>query len=1657
MSTNSETPIPSWLETPPSSVVNPPVKTRVQELPFGELAWKDFEKLCLRLVRLEADVEHCQLYGTEGQSQEGIDIYARLKSSSKYRVYQCKRVNKFGPAKIKKAVTKFLEGEWADKTETFVLCTKESLEKTDRAKELENQNDRLKEKGITLLPWDSHQLSMKLKDLPKLVDDFFRREWVKAFCGEEEAAKLGTRLDVKDVVEFRKRLVAFYQHVFNMHDPGLPSPSLGEVSVLPLEDRYVLPDIYDWHSIPIPYFTEDSEPEISEHEVRNSFFEDSTFKHERRTVRTQRTSEVYRQRQPIERWLFKADHNIILGDPGSGKSTILRFVAIDLLQESPHLTILSQKWGQFLPVWIPFALWTKIISAETMTPCSLSDLLYKWLKSWNEEQFHPLVERALEDERLLLLVDGLDEWTNESAAHIALDRLKVFIEQRNVPAILTSRPHGFERLGMQQTGWQLGELSDFSIAQQEQLSQIWFAHKIRRLNREHSYEADGIEQKAHAEVESFLSEIQSSIDFRELAKVPLLLGVLISHKFHNARLPQSRFKAYDSLIEHFIFTHPRKRKRAASLSEEPFELTDEDIKDILAHLAHYIQEHFGEGLIDHDKAVALVEDYLQDWSHGFGFERREARRYSREVLEVGENTIGLIVEWSPQEIGFFHRVFKEYLAAYSISRLPLTEQLSIIETQCTNPQWREVILGLFHITNRPEDIKQFVECITKKSESENVVDRYHIDLLLTETAFGDFNCSVGLARELARNAFQQIELGSWIPHRERLLHHALDGLRSTKVKELVKSKLKSWFPCRTKWREHIFNAMANWPRTPEVVECLWKGMHDEEPNNQRAAARALADLVKNDVEIGKRIASLAYNAVDPIIRTVAIEALLRGWREHEEIDRILEAARHSISLELRLISIIGRIQKHCQSEKDREELIRLGSWATGVGYSWRNNVILAFLTGWPKSSQTKDTCLKALGEKIQERQRIDKGLALEILLEGYPQDQDVALFCVNQIKHEKFPFIGIEYLKGWHLLYQNFKDYPELVEALDEWMSKQVSREPEAAMAALVGHTPKAKAQLLSSISSSLSHWSHWSAWALLEGWGIKDVDVAEQLTQIAFGSPAKASQIAHLLPQIIEDKTTCRGRLLELLQNPKCKRLDFVMGGLKNLGNTQGDTEVVDIIVDSVLKHSDQAFHEDIIGPLIAGYSSDKRVKELAKQELLKRDGDCIAVAWAYGDDEEIRRKIIEMACPLPASLRQVIATRLREGISDNTFAISTLKYYDFEKDETAKTQASISYYSRLKETDFDTTSAVETLSQDIVCYGFDLDERRQAAFCGLVTLDRLDVMVHAKEQGENDKSCTISLFDHWGDSPNIPLLRYILQNWDAIKTAFGDGFWRRFFRDRPTPLGFWNELCLLAEEYPSPRQEALRFLEERPERTAPPNILGFLGRTAPKSQLLLEYCLKALSLRSDNRDYSREKVVAAELLGIHFGGDSEVLMQLISEHSKKTFDENLILALCEGWPESEELEYIFERACKHKPQLSYPVYFRLISRKSSSDIVFDTFIEALSYSHSYADYSFRRSLQFIIRPILRRLQNDDEFLTMLLKRLQDNPTSSEKATIPRLISAGRGTPSKLRTWCIEEINQQLSGTKSPEIGFDLIFGNTRPIVHSLLDVLVQPTWRDL
>lgn len=166
-----------------------PLHRTVSEIPFNkspkDFTWEKFENLCKLLAKNEYDVKEIRPYGSQGDNQEGIDIYAFDLHKQKYLTIQCKRVKDYNPKKIENAITTFLSGNIKDDSYIFILACTDDLRKGKRQKELIKQEKRLSEVNIEFVKWDYYGINQLLKKYPKIVGDIFSKEYVKAFNGEE--------------------------------------------------------------------------------------------------------------------------------------------------------------------------------------------------------------------------------------------------------------------------------------------------------------------------------------------------------------------------------------------------------------------------------------------------------------------------------------------------------------------------------------------------------------------------------------------------------------------------------------------------------------------------------------------------------------------------------------------------------------------------------------------------------------------------------------------------------------------------------------------------------------------------------------------------------------------------------------------------------------------------------------------------------------------------------------------------------------------------------------------------------------------------------------------------------------------------------------------------------------------------------------------------------------------------------------------------------------------------------------------------------------------------------------------------------------------------------------------------------------------------------
>lgn len=819
--------VPSYLESPPDQLPSPPpVTTRMQELPFDGITWENFERLCLRIARREADIRQCFLYGERGQDQRGIDLigYAGDLLHRQVHVYQCKREEKLGPAKIREAVDRFVAGKWDPKPNRFVVCSSIPLRSTEVQDEIGLQVARLAEAGIEFVVWDTEELSGRLKSLPQLVDDLFGRAWVRAFNGPEAADDLAPRLSGLEVITLRKRLLTLYMTLFDRHDPGLLS-SLGRS--VSYRERYIPPDVGEHRPILVgavpqtaPGSLEGQIPkDLDSTEASRAHGQLAPFRREHPLSQREFNIEA---RGPVLQWLGRGNRTVVLGEPGIGKSALLRFAALTLLDPEAASYDLARAWGERLPVWLSFSAWTRAISSDEAI--SLEDFLLTWLHQHSADDLKPLLNQALRDRRLLLLIDGLDERYHEAAATVALDRLDAFLTGRDIPVVLTSRPIGYERLRRPSGEWRHGRLLDFNDQQIRSLARLWFSWLALPPDASDATVVAAAKEAGQVHAEEFLAQLAADPRVRDLARVPLLLTLLIQLSRIGGRLPEHRIKAYDKMVEYLLTEHPALRRRAAGLPRWEDAIPPDDTKEVLARLALRIQQDHGGGYAPTETCRDVFTEYLCDLSEGLGYPAFEGRAKANQLIENVRQGLGLLVERGVDELGFVHLTLQEYLAAWAMASKSETEQAAIIGQHWRDPRWREVILALLGLWGVVRRDRRRVEALVDhlRSTARSELDKLQLCPLLAETVFGDLGLPVGRARNLAEEVLDVAEQSPFASLSRALVPVVVQGLRTEHLRETVSERLGIWFPARSEFiRKEILLSAGGWKPADDLKKpCL---------------------------------------------------------------------------------------------------------------------------------------------------------------------------------------------------------------------------------------------------------------------------------------------------------------------------------------------------------------------------------------------------------------------------------------------------------------------------------------------------------------------------------------------------------------------------------------------------------------------------------------------------------------------------------------------------------------------------------------------------------------------------------------------------------------------------------------------------------------------
>ena len=1011
------------------------------------------------------------------------------------------------------------------------------------------------------------------------------------------------------------------------------------------------------------------------------------------------------------------------------------------------------------------------------------------------------------------------------------------------------------------------------------------------------------------------------------------------------------------------------------------------------------------------------------------------------MLAVNAETSGILIEKAPGEVGFIHAVFEEHLAAIHLAGRPLKDQETFVAERCSDSRWRNIILGLFMQLPRPSDVDSLISQIeaTPVGGSGEIVR----SLLLAEAAFGASKRSAKTATRIATNVFDKIETGFWMPEREALLSVSLEGLSGGNLQEELQKRLCRWYPETQRSRKYLFDSMATWSKEPVLLASLWRGLYDGDIETRRSAARALATAYGGDPDIKKKLLTSVYKPIEPEIVSAMLEALTLGWPTAEGLEQIIETARQASNPELKLAGICAAIERGGQTEVDRDALLLL-SHRSNHFYQLKDGLANALVRGWPKDSVVFDTCWSAWPHANMRQDAIDQDIARKVLIIGYADNDRVIEEVCKLFTSNESSLFGVSDL--WENLRESFFKHPAISIEIDNWIGRlpeKNHRFNDVAQAATVSGSEVAKQHLLTLLNNT-ERFIFWPVSALLDVWGMQDIDVSRALTALANATPEHTQHIAHLLPEIINDNHECRSKLIEIAQLPEVIRPDSLAKGFSSLGIDYTDFEVVDLLLP--LANSKSSLF-DPTTLIISQFAAAPQVRSLALTLAPCRNAPLGTIAYVYRDDKEIRDIIINHATPLPPNMRQHITTHAERRCDEDPVLEQVLANYDNEYEATVRTVAEAAHCAAMVRRGDESKLLEGKLIDELRSSGPEHEKISQAALCGLLSLGKF-YLFRDQLSCSGGEPLSVSALGYSMDKNSV-LLEQIAAHWVEISEVLGDSIF-----DRLNGWGSgnvrhgWNELAPYIRLSTAIQTDFISYCRKT-EAPLEVESLRALARLQRGSQLLREHCIRMFEntpkdINISPYDEVARQLAAGTILGSMYGSDSGIREVLAA---KARMSSGAVVGLCLGWPESSELVEVYEElTSRKKTRLTWPAALYVVALHGDM-AAFEGYLLSLIHRSNWDIWVF---LSVCIDPIVSRISQDTQLYESLFQRLSKEPTADEKASLPRLLLLARSGDQNLWRWCEDEIALQMEGGVLSDSGFDIITGRIRPVAQTLLDALM-------
>lgn len=368
---------------------------------------------------------------------------------------------------------------------------------------------------------------------------------------------------------------------------------------------------------------------------------------------------------------------LILGGPGSGKTTFLKHIAIYCAQD------------KILPNHIPFFISLQYFSEESS---QVSLLSYIFQEYQHDNVTQEEIENLLKNGKVICLFDGLDEVSEESENYI-LRELRDFTHTYSknrfiITCRLAAQDYKFDNFSEI-------EIADFNDQQIKQFVDNWFLsdevgeeeyvdHKDRRKARDKA--------KDKAKARKFINKIEHESRIRELSTNPLLLTLLCLVFKDLGEFPLTRSELYEEGLSVLLKKWDATRNIERG---QPYRKLSRQRKEDMLNQIAYSTFNNNQYFFKRKDIENRIRNYITNLIDASN---------NSEILDLDSSAIldsieahhGLLVERAKGIYSFSHLTFHEYFTARKIvnSFDPESneEVISELIKRVSEPRWREVIL-----------------------------------------------------------------------------------------------------------------------------------------------------------------------------------------------------------------------------------------------------------------------------------------------------------------------------------------------------------------------------------------------------------------------------------------------------------------------------------------------------------------------------------------------------------------------------------------------------------------------------------------------------------------------------------------------------------------------------------------------------------------------------------------------------------------------------------------------------------------------------------------------------------------------------------------------------------------------------------------------------